>query len=483
MTRSAKSSVAMLGREPGEQRLRPRACTTRRDGARAAPAGASRSGRSQRRASRPRAARRRPSHVPRRKPAAPAPARGARRDNAVAPIPVHMPSYGRQVPIAGAMGNYLRAAVRRRRRREAQRPRRRHRRISRPRRPSRRSTSSTGSIDEVAGELHGTFDLVVVPSGTKLASVAVSGPSPAIAHLLDEAAEKLAGQARARRAPRPASESRARREALSRGPARAATRHVHARARVPRAGRRCRPELRRRLVRALARARLDRGRRVARARGDREGVGAAPPGPRKQLLGGHRSVPRRRSGPRCAACSSRSRRQSIRANSRELLLLPRRGELARRPPRCSLRLLQARTRDEIPTSGPRPCTRGSIAGRTPQRRAGELTSRPAAPSRRRSSSRSAATPELAEHGSGQFKLWSRARARPAVPTFPPRGSTAGTFAIADGARPRRPREGEGAVRARLSGSARCGEQGIRARCRSIPTTRSSRSVRSSSQPA
>ena len=194
-------------------------------------------------------------------------------------------------------------------RREAQRPRRAEQRISR--RAQRRvgaSTSCTGSIEEEAGALHGTFDLIVVAVGD---GARERSPSPVrrprLAHLVDEAAEKLARQARACRTPGRASEPRARREALSRGSARVAARHVHACARVPRAGGRCRSELRGRLVRARTRARLDRRRR--RRSSDEATAKAyelATAGPRKQPIEGIDAVPRRQQfGTERATSSSR----------------------------------------------------------------------------------------------------------------------------------------------------------------------------------
>jgi predicted Ser/Thr protein kinase/tetratricopeptide (TPR) repeat protein len=110
---------------------------------------------------------------------------------AVAPIVVKMPSYGPEAPIAGAIGDALARVLGD---------------VSGAKLTGLAATSGdpaaaatmgasylvTGTIDEQAGTLKGAFDLLVVPSGTKLASVAVEGPSPRLAHLVDEAAVQLA---------------------------------------------------------------------------------------------------------------------------------------------------------------------------------------------------------------------------------------------------------------------------------------------------
>lgn len=110
---------------------------------------------------------------------------------AVAPIDVHMPSYGPEAPISGAIGDSLARVIGD---------------VSGAKLTGLAATNTdagsastmgasylvTGTVDEQAGTLRGAFDLTVVPSGTKLASVTVEGPSPRLAHLIDEAAAQLA---------------------------------------------------------------------------------------------------------------------------------------------------------------------------------------------------------------------------------------------------------------------------------------------------
>jgi len=110
---------------------------------------------------------------------------------AVAPITVHMPSYGPEAPIAGAIGDSLArlfgdvtgAKLQGLPAQSAD-----------PAAAAAMSASYlvTGTVDEQAGTLHGAFALTVLPSGTQLASVTVDAPSPRLAHLLDEAAVALA---------------------------------------------------------------------------------------------------------------------------------------------------------------------------------------------------------------------------------------------------------------------------------------------------
>ncbi|HSN28848.1 MAG TPA: hypothetical protein VLT45_21320, partial [Kofleriaceae bacterium] len=110
---------------------------------------------------------------------------------AVAPIPVHMPSYGPEAPIPGAIGDSLARLfgdVSGAKLQGLPAP------SADPAAAAAMSATYlvTGSVDEHAGTLHGAFDLIVLPSGTKLASVAVDAPSPRLAHLLDGAAAALA---------------------------------------------------------------------------------------------------------------------------------------------------------------------------------------------------------------------------------------------------------------------------------------------------
>jgi serine/threonine-protein kinase len=112
---------------------------------------------------------------------------------AVAPIVVRMPSYGREPPVPTAIGDCLARLFG-----EVDGAKLTGLATPSPDIKAAQAESAqylvTGSIDEAGGELRGTFDLLVVPSGTKLASVDVNGPSPAIAHLIDEAASQLAGK-------------------------------------------------------------------------------------------------------------------------------------------------------------------------------------------------------------------------------------------------------------------------------------------------
>lgn len=112
---------------------------------------------------------------------------------AIAPITVTMPSYGPEAPIDVAIGDALARVLGD---------------VSGAKLTGLAATSRdpatvatmgasylvTGSITEQAGTLTGTFDLTAIPAGKKLATITVAGPSPRLAHLVDEAAEHLAKQ-------------------------------------------------------------------------------------------------------------------------------------------------------------------------------------------------------------------------------------------------------------------------------------------------
>src|SRR5207248_2926528 len=110
---------------------------------------------------------------------------------AVAPIVVHMPGYGLEPPEPGAIGDCLARMF-------GEVDGAKLTGLSAPSADLDAAQSESaqylvrGSIDESSNELHGTFDLLVVPSGTKLASIEVTGP--AIAKLIDSAAAQLAAR-------------------------------------------------------------------------------------------------------------------------------------------------------------------------------------------------------------------------------------------------------------------------------------------------
>jgi len=110
---------------------------------------------------------------------------------AVAPITVQMPSYGPEAPIPGAIGDSLARVM-------SDVTGAKLTALATPTADAASAATMgasylvTGAIDEKSGTLHGAFELTVVPSGTKLAAVAVDGPSPRLAHLLDDAAAQLA---------------------------------------------------------------------------------------------------------------------------------------------------------------------------------------------------------------------------------------------------------------------------------------------------
>jgi predicted Ser/Thr protein kinase/tetratricopeptide (TPR) repeat protein len=108
---------------------------------------------------------------------------------AVAPINVTMPSYGPEAPIAGAIGDVLARVI-------GDVSGAKLTGLAAPGNdPGAAATMGasylvTGSVVEQGTTLQGAFDLIAVPSGTKLASVTVRDPG--LAHLVDKAAEQLA---------------------------------------------------------------------------------------------------------------------------------------------------------------------------------------------------------------------------------------------------------------------------------------------------
>jgi predicted Ser/Thr protein kinase/tetratricopeptide (TPR) repeat protein len=110
---------------------------------------------------------------------------------AVAPISVTMPSYGPEAPIPGAIGDVLARVI-------GDVSGAKLGGLAAPSNdPGGAATIGasylvTGSIAEQSATLNGTFDLIAVPAGTKLASVTVEDPQ--LAHLVDEAAVQLAKQ-------------------------------------------------------------------------------------------------------------------------------------------------------------------------------------------------------------------------------------------------------------------------------------------------
>jgi predicted Ser/Thr protein kinase/tetratricopeptide (TPR) repeat protein len=111
---------------------------------------------------------------------------------AVAPIVVHMPSYGHEPPHPSAIGDVLARGLG-----ELQGARLSGIAASSPDLDAASALAAnylvTGSIDEREGSLHARIAVNVVPTGTPLATIERVAPSPRLAALLDELALATAG--------------------------------------------------------------------------------------------------------------------------------------------------------------------------------------------------------------------------------------------------------------------------------------------------